>query len=430
MSGERRKINLGDVANIVMGQSPPGDTVTPDHGIALLNGPTEFGPHHPTPAQFTTDARKFAQPGDLLFCVRGSTTGRMNWADQEYAIGRGVAAIRHRRDAVLQPLVRGVIEVELPELLTRATGSTFPNVSAQQLAEIPYPILEETEQRAIAGVLGTLDDKIELSRRMNETLEQMARALFKSWFVDFDPVRAKMDGRWRAGQSLPGLPAHLYDLFPSRLVPSELGLIPAGWVVNELGRVADVVGGTTPSTKVTEYWDGGTHCWATPKDLSALSSPILLDTQRKITDAGLRQIGSGLLPKGTLLLSSRAPIGYLAVSEERVAINQGFIAMPPRKGFSNLFLLHWCGLFHDEIVNHANGSTFLEISKRNFRRIPMVVPPEAVMATFDTLASTHHQRMVSNARQSRALTVQRDSLLPRLVSGDIRTRETLREDSR
>ena len=89
--------------------------------------------------------------------------------------------------------------------------------------EIPPPPL--SEQRAIAHVLGTLDDKIELNRRMNETLEQMSRALFKSWFVDFDPVRAKMEGRWRPGQSLPGLPAHLYDLFPSRLVDSELGEI-------------------------------------------------------------------------------------------------------------------------------------------------------------------------------------------------------------
>ena len=92
---------------------------------------------------------------------------------------------------MLQPLIRGVIEVELPELLTQATGSTFPNVSAKQLAEIPYPTFSETEQRAIAHILGTLDDKIELNRRMNQTLEEMARALFKSWFVDFDPVRAK-----------------------------------------------------------------------------------------------------------------------------------------------------------------------------------------------------------------------------------------------
>ncbi len=96
------------------------------------------------------------------------------------------------------------------------------------------------EQRAIAHILGTLDDKIELNRRMNETLEEMARALFKSWFVDFEPVRAKMDGRWRRGESLPGLPAEHYDLFPDRLAPSELGEIPEGWEVKELGAVVEL----------------------------------------------------------------------------------------------------------------------------------------------------------------------------------------------
>ncbi len=137
-----------------------------------------------------------------------------------------------------QPFVRGVIELGLPELLAQATGSTFPNVSAQQLAEIPYPSLDEDEQWAIAHILGTLDDKIDLNRRMNETLEGTARALFKSWFVDFEPVRAKMEGRWRRGESLPGLPAEHYDLFPDRLVDSELGEVPEGWEVKGLGEVA------------------------------------------------------------------------------------------------------------------------------------------------------------------------------------------------
>ena len=102
-SNQWREVKLGDVATIVMGQSPSGSTVSDELGIALLNGPTEFGPHHSAPVQFTTDPRKFAQPGDMLFCVRGSTTGRMNWADREYAIGRGVAAIRHADDPTLQP---------------------------------------------------------------------------------------------------------------------------------------------------------------------------------------------------------------------------------------------------------------------------------------------------------------------------------------
>ena len=149
----RRPLHLADVADIVMGQSPASDTVSADEGVPLLNGPTEFGSHHPVPVQFTSDARRCALKGDILFCVRGSTTGRMNWADGRYAIGRGIAAIRHKTDPRLQPFVRGVIENELPSLLASATGSTFPNVSAKQLSGIAYP--QSRPGISAAGCLGT-----------------------------------------------------------------------------------------------------------------------------------------------------------------------------------------------------------------------------------------------------------------------------------
>ena len=118
-------------------------------------------------------------------------------------------------------------------------GSAQPNISPTLIHSVTIPLPPLPEQRAIAHVLGTLDDKIELNRRMNATLEEMARALFKSWFVDFEPVRAKMEGRWRPGESLPGLPAHLHHLFPDRLVDSALGEVPEGWEVRALGEVAN-----------------------------------------------------------------------------------------------------------------------------------------------------------------------------------------------
>ena len=255
----------------------------------------------------------------------------------------------------------------LHSLDTIRRQAAVAGITGSDLAQLQIPLPPLPEQRAIAHILGTLDDKIELNRRMNQTLEEMARAIYKDWFVGFGPVRAKLEGRE------PYLPPDLWSLFPDRLVDSELGEIPEGWGVRALGEVAAVAGGTTPSTKVTEYWEGGTHCWATPKDLSRLSVPVLLDTERKITDSGLKRIGSGLQPNGTVLLSSRAPIGYLAINKVPVAVNQGFIAIQPRNSVSNLFLLYWCKASLDEIVSHANGSTFLEISKSNFRKIPLIM---------------------------------------------------------
>lgn len=299
-----------------------------------------------------------------------------------------------------------------------AVGATMPSLNTQLLSGIfvPHP-KDLNEQRAIAHILGTLDDKIALNRRMNETLEEIARALFKSWFVDFEPVRAKAEGR------ATGLPKEISDLFPESFEDSELGEVPKGWRVTPIGELAEIVGGSTPSTKEQAFWEGGIHCWATPKDLSNLSTPVLLETERKITDAGVSQISSGLLPPGTVLLSSRAPIGYLAIAEMSVAINQGFISMKARKGVSNLFLLLWAGWAHEDILSRANGSTFLEISKGNFRPIPVMAPQPEVFAAFDKMARPFYERIVANERESRILSAQRDTLLPKLLSGQIRLKD-------
>jgi type I restriction enzyme S subunit len=154
--------------------------------------------------------------------------------------------------------------------------------------------------------------------------------------------------------------------------------------------------------------------------------PVLLDTERKITDAGLGQVSSGLLPKGTVLLSSRAPIGYLAIAEVPVAVNQGFIAMKPRPGTSTLFLLRWASAAHDDIVSHANGSTFLEISKSSFRPIRTVAPAAPVMDAFDRVSRPIYLEVVGHERESRTLAALRDALLPKLISGELRVGDPAR----
>ncbi|HUW27600.1 MAG TPA: restriction endonuclease subunit S [Sulfuriferula sp.] len=278
--------------------------------------------------------------------------------------------------------------------------------------EIPLPPLPE--QKAIARILGTLDDKIELNRRMNATLEAIARALFQSWFVDFDPVRAKLDGRQPTG-----LDAATAALFPAHFQDSPIGHIPQGWTIEPVGEIVACVGGGTPSTAEPKFWEGGTHHWTTPKDFSSLQAPVLLDTDRKITDEGIAKISSGLLPAGTLLLSSRAPVGYLAIAAIPVAINQGFIALKCNERASNFFMLNWCQTNMAEIESRATGTTFAEISKQNFRPILVELPPKELMAAFTAKVAPLYAKITANLHQSRSLATLRDALLPKLLSGEV-----------
>jgi type I restriction enzyme S subunit len=297
-----------------------------------------------------------------------------------------------------------------------AAGHGTGVLPTDRLSELPIPALPLPEQRAIAATLGALDDKIELNRKMNATLEAMARALFRDWFTGFGPTRAKMAGR------PPYLSPDLWPLFPARL---DADGKPEGWEVSTIGDEVRVVGGSTPSTKEPDLWDGGIN-WATPKDLSTLAAPVLLETARTISTAGLAKISSGLLPVGSLLLSSRAPIGYLAIAEVPVAINQGFIGMICDKRLSNVFAWLWTLENMDAILAKANGSTFQEISKGNFRPLPVVVAPDPVLKAFDAIAKPLYDRIARNERESRTLAQTRDLLLPRLMSGEIRVRDAER----
>lgn len=286
------------------------------------------------------------------------------------------------------------------------------NVGSARQMQISLPSLPE--QRAIAHILGTLDDKIELNRRLNQTLDDFAQTLFKSWFIDFDPVRAKMDGRQPYGMD-----AETAANFPDRLVNSALGPIPVGWEVKPIGDLVRVVGGSTPSTANPDFWEGGHHLWVTPKDLSGMANPILIDSSRRITDAGVNQISSRLLPVGSVLLSSRAPVGYLAITTEPTAINQGFIGMICDQGVPNYYVLNWACQNLETIKGNAGGTTFAEISKMAFRPIRAIAPQDRVLDAYAKAVTPLYRMIESNVREARTLSELRDTLLPELLSGRI-----------
>ena len=414
LSGQMTVKTLSDHVEIIMGQSPRGSRVSRSIGLPLLNGPTEFGSYHPTPVQFTKEARKVAKSGDLLFCVRGSTTGRMNWADQEYAIGRGLAAIRHRLTSELQPLVRAVIEVELPELLAQATGSTFPNVSASQLSEIPYPNISVAEQRSIAQILGRLDDKIELNRRMNEALEEIARALFKSWFVDFHPVRAKIEGRDT------GLPKYIADLFPARMVDSESGEIPEGWEVAPLDKIADFLNGLAlqkfPPTDQAE---------SLPViKIAELRNGISLKTNYASHDIPEKYI----IKNGDFLFSWSGSLLAKFWTAGEGALNQHLFKVTS-ECYPMWFVSQWVYRHLDNFraIAASKVTTMGHIQRGHLKEALVTCPPRKTLEYIGSIQQPILEMSICNELESQTLTNIRDTLLPKLISGAIRVNGTQHE---
>lgn len=333
-------------------------------------------------------------------------------------------------------------------MLAFSTMSTRASLNNEMIGrlEINYPPREE--QKKIASILKTLDNKITLNRQINQTLEQMAQTLFKSWFVDFDPV---IDNALDAGNTIPDelqaraeqrqalrdaatqqsetsatpagnvkpLSDNIRQLFPSEFEESELGWVPKGWGVSSVGDELSIKGGSTPSTKNPEFWEGGDVHWTSPKDLSGKQEKVMLSTERKITKAGLGKITSGLLPAETVLMSSRAPVGYLALTKIPVAINQGYIAIPESKSLTQEFILYWLDSQIDMIKSISGGTTFAEISKKTFRSIPMVIPSYSVVDAFSKTTSLYLSKISKNVDECSSLSALRDSLLPKLISGEL-----------
>ncbi len=395
-----RETTLGEVAKIIMGQSPRGETCNESGiGLPLLNGPTEFGPHSPTPVQFTEDARMISKKNDILFCVRGSTTGKMNWADQEYAIGRGIAAIRHRQGNDFKYFIRGVIDNNLRGLLSIATGSTFPNISRNQLEKLELILPPLPEQRAIADVLSCLDDKIELLQQQNETLETLAQTIFKEWFVNFN---------------YPGATGKMQD--------SELGEIPQGWRVGKLGEEFDVSIGRTPP-RAEQHWFSDKPIgkkWASIKDI-VNSGTYIFATSEYIVDEAVSKFNIPIIPVNTVILSFKMTVGKLAITTEEMLSNEAIAHMKIKT--DSYLSSEYIYLCLQSLNFNSLGSTSSIVTAINsaiIKRIPIMVPDIEVMNGFNELIRPFFEKIKINTMQNQTLSKTRDILLPKLMSGEVR----------
>jgi len=310
--------------------------------------------------------------------------------------------------------------------ISQMTGTSGrQRVPTDALGKISVLLPPLTEQKAIAHILGTLDDKIALNRRMNATLEAIAQVLFKSWFVDFDPVRAKMEGRWQRDQSLPGLPADLYDLFPERLVASELGEIPEGWAIGSFSEAVEIIGGGTPKTSVSEYW-GGDIPWFSVVDTPPSSDVFVVQTEKSITRSGLNGSSAQMIAKGTTIISARGTVGNLGIAGRDMTFNQSCYALRGKNGSGDYFVFLSAQCMVEQLKVMAHGSVFSTITRQTFDAVRFVLPPEPVLQQFERTATSVFDAIFGNGNDSRSLARLRDTLLPKLISGELRIQDAKR----
>lgn len=292
-------------------------------------------------------------------------------------------------------------------------GSVYTNVSKSRFSELTVPLPPLAEQQAIAYILGTLDDKIELNRRMNDTLEAMARAIFKSWFVDFDPVRAKA-----AGQQPSGLSPHIADLFPDAFEASELGETPRGWEIWRVADVGEVVCGKTPSTKIPEYYGD---------DVPFIRIPDMHDkifatrTQKMLSLAGAASQEKKTLPTGSICVSCIATPGLVVITTQESQTNQQINSVIPKSPSETVF---WYWTFfdlRDEIkASGSGGSVVTNLSTGRFSQLRIQSPPASLRYSYNAIVQPLFERILSNDEESDTLAALRDTLLPKLISGELR----------
>jgi len=286
------------------------------------------------------------------------------------------------------------------------SGTTFKEVSGAVMKNIEVALPSLEEQRRIAGILGAIDDKIENNRRINTNLELQAQALYKQWFVDFE---------------FPNEEGKPYKSSGGKMVDSDLGTIPDRWRVGKLEDIGDIIGGGTPSKAVAEYYTKNGIAWITPKDLSVSHSKFTSKGETDITELGYKNSSAKIMPRGSVLFSSRAPIGYISIAKNDICTNQGFKSVVPNNGCT-AFVYYFLLSNTENIESKATGSTFKEASGALMKSLELVIPSEDILEKFENIMSPIFELQEKFEAENETLATLRDALLPKLMNGEIITK--------
>jgi type I restriction enzyme S subunit len=333
--------------------------------------------------------------GDTLYTVVGSYgIPAFISHDIPFCFERNIALLHPNTKIVPKFLFYAVKNPEFYRQVDNvANGSAQKLIPLSKLSNMEIAIPSIDKQESIVSILSAYDDLIENNQKQIKLLEEAAQRLYKEWFVDL---------------RFPG-----YENTPIT------DGVPQGWKKANVNDVCDTIGGGTPSTKNDDYYRNGHIKWVTPTDITRKNSLILLDTEKRITEEGLRNSSAKMLPPYTILMTSRASVGFFGLCEYEVCTNQGFISCVPYKENLRFFLLYNLMERVDEIRSKASGSTFLEISKKNFRELGIILPPDDILDLFSKIVTPIVSQIEIHTKSIKELQEARDRLLPKLMSGEL-----------
>jgi type I restriction enzyme S subunit len=425
MAGEAQRTTLGEVADLLTGfpfKSAAFSDAPHDfrllRGDNIVQGKTRWDGVKRWPSEDADQYRDYLlRPGDVVLAMdrpwieAGLKHATLTQADCPSLLVQRVARLRARPGLDQRFLGYVVHSSDFTNyILGVQTGTAVPHISGGQIKSYEFLLPPLSQQEGAANLLGALDDKVELNRRTIETLEAMALALFKSWFVDFDPIHAKVEGRST------GLSDDLTALFPDTF--GEDGL-PEGWRREPLLYHARLISGGTPKTEETAYWDGSI-LWASAKDVSQCADHFLITTERTITERGLEESATRLIPQlSTLVVARGATTGRYCMAGRDMAMNQTCYALSSRSSVP-FWLCCTFGQTVDELIQAAHGSVFDTITTVTLGTTRVTTGDAAIIKAFEELVSPLFRRILSSIEESLLLKSLRDTLLPKLISGDLR----------
>ncbi len=438
MAGEWTKMSFDQCADLVR------DTVHPSE----VSGRPYIGLEHISEGQLSlsgygsadqvTSIKSRFQKGDILFGKLRPYFRKVVIATFDGVCSTDIWVVRHKRGIDQRYLFYWMASPDFIEESTRASeGTKMPRAQWEFVGRITKLIPPLQEQRAIAHILGTLDGKIELNRRMSKTLEEMARAIFKSWFVDFDPVRANMErknstqghqeARAQSGEETPpflasshlcgfALNPEIARLFPDSFEDSELGKIPRGWIASTIGQNFHIVMGQSPPGNTYNEIGNGMPFYQGRTDFG-----FRYPSHRVFCTAPTR-----LAEPGDTLVSVRAPVGDVNMASEQCAIGRGVAAIRHHSGSRSFtyYLVHQLG--EHFLKFEAEGTVFGCINKLDFERLPFIVPSQEILYEFDRRVSPIDDKIEIIEKQTKMLVILRDTLLPKLISGELRVKDAER----